>query len=160
MIDNTQNDVKTYINTFCKKHGLVKVLEMLHRGEDKYFSRKKFINLNFKSIEFLRDTADQSFYFHNNCVVEVTKYGITTRPYKDGEKALWRSQIIEKDFNYVEFVQPFDEAGRIDARQMKCEWAQFQALVSSNPDVTTDAKIANDRFYRPRYQLWLPGQWT
>lgn len=147
IINNNRNDVKTYINTFCKQHQLYKVLEMLHRGEDKYFARKKFINLNYKKIEFLTDTQDTSFYFHSNSVVEVTKHGITTRPYREGEKALWRSQIIDKPFTPVKLDFPVDDSGRYIAKEFKGEWARFQCLASSSPNKTIDAETANKRFY-------------
>ena len=148
LINKTRNDVKAYLNRFCNDHSIRSVLEMLHRGEDKYFNRSKFTNLNFKNLEFLKDTAATSYYFHKNCVVEVTKDGIRTRDYEQGEKCLWQSQIINRDFHRVETTYHYKESGHLDYTKLNCEFARYQALASSNPNRTeVDAKTANHRFY-------------
>lgn len=147
LINNHRNDVKTFINRFCKTNKLFSVLEMLHRGEDKYFARKKFINLNYKKIEFLKDTSTTSYYFHSNCVVEVTSDGVSTRPYKSGEKALWRSQIIDRPFTLDEPEYPVDAEGRHLPKEFKCEFARYQCLAASNPNKPVDVTTYNERFY-------------
>lgn len=149
IINKTRNDAKAFINKFCKDNRLGKVHEMLHRGEDKYFSRSKFTNLKSEKIEFLRDTAESSFYFHSNCMVEVSKRGIKTRPYKNGEKHLWRSQIIDKPFKQIDLEFGVDKDGRYIPEQMPCDWAKFQLVVSTNPNKAAkmDPKDVNYRFY-------------
>jgi len=149
IISKTRNDVKEHLNDYCEGNDLENVLEMLHRGEDKYFARSKFSNLKKRKIEFFKDTKDTSYHFHSNCVVECGKDGVTVRPYNKGEKALWASQINPRPFKRVSVM--LDKL--IDANYTKlqltdttCEFAQYQMLVSCKPDADVTDKVRMDRF--------------
>lgn len=147
MINNSRNDVKTHMNAYCKKNELSGVLEMLHRGQDKYFARKQFINIGFKQVDFLKDEKDVSYHFHSNCVVEVRAEGLTVRDYAFGEKSLWASQINPRPFIRVPIqtsIQNMNE--RITAESTNCEFAKYQILASCHPDANVTAEVANKRY--------------
>ena len=147
IINNTRNDVKVLLNRWCKQYSLFKVLEMLHRGQDKYFARKQFINLPYKEVNFLRDTKEVSYFYHKNCVVEVSAQGIHTRPYEAGEKAIWNSQRNAKDFTLTDITfEGETEKGLIDYSSIDCEFAQYMLLACSNPETTETAAIQKQRF--------------
>lgn len=60
--------------------------------------RKLKFGLEIKEIKFLKDSKDKSFFFFNNTVLEVSKNGINLVDYSDINGVVWRSNIIDKDF--------------------------------------------------------------
>lgn len=165
IINNTRNDLKAYMNQYCKDKKIFSVLEMLHRGQDKYFARKQFVNIGYKQIDFLKDTDEVSYHFHSNCVVECRATGVTVRDYKAGEKALWKAQINPRPFKREQVLLDItlqagnDKPGfkdqidclmntdvRLKAEMSACEIYQYQNLVSCHPDREVSAEIANKRF--------------
>jgi len=149
IISKTRNDVKEHLNDYCEGNDLENVLEMLHRGEDKYFARSKFSNLKKRKIEFFRDTKDTSYHFHSNCVVICGKGGVTVRDYAVGEKALWASQINPRPFKRTPVILEKVLKNGFDAISFKdtpCEFAQYQMLVSCRPDADVTDKVRMDRF--------------
>lgn len=146
MINNSRNDVKMQMNEYCKDQELDNVLEMLHRGQDKYFARKQFINIGYKKIDFLKDDKDVSYHFHSNCVVEVRAEGITVRDYSLGEKSLWASQINPRPFVRVPIETMLNIDDRISADNTNCEFAKYQILASCHPDTNVSADVANKRY--------------
>lgn len=145
-INDMRNDIKAHLNRFCREKKLYSVLEMLHRGQKNYFNRGQFINLEFKKIDFIRDTAEVSYHFHSNCVVEVRAEGITTREYKTGEKAIWQTLINPRPFTRKKIQTVFNPDDRIAAANTDCEFAKFQILASCHPDNNVTADVANKRF--------------
>ena len=157
MISKSRNDVKHYCNEYCKENELWNVLEMLHKGTDKYFARGQFVNIGYKQIEFFKDSKNVSFHFHNNGVVNCTKDGINFTEYEVGDKMLWKSQINNKNFKRVPVLfnnlNDLDTAtqGIIDIvtnvlndTKTPCIFAQYQICASSNPhknDVTIETKV-------------------
>lgn len=146
IINKNRNDVKTFMNRYCKEKKLLPPLEMLHRGQSKYFSREQFINLSYRDIDFLKDEKDVSYHFHSNCVVEVRAEGIHVRDYKFGEKCMWASQINPRPFTRREIKAGFNLDGRIRAEDTDCEFAKYQILVSCHPDSDVTADVANKRY--------------
>lgn len=66
-----------------------------------YFSD---INLNWiDAIELKtkRDTQNEAFIYFKNCFVKITKEDFETFDYSTLEKPIWRKQIIERVFDYV-----------------------------------------------------------
>jgi hypothetical protein len=146
IINKQRNDVKTELNRYCQGKKLLQPLEMLHRGQSKYFSREQFLNLGYRDIDFLKDEKDVSYHFHSNCVVEVRAEGIHVRDYKMGEKCMWASQINPRPFTRKEVKAGFDLGDRINAKDTDCEFAKYQILVSCHPDSDVTADVANKRY--------------
>lgn len=144
IITKFRNDIKQHLNAYCEENKLWDVLEMLHRGQDKYIARGQFVNLNYKKIDFMKDDKDVSYHFHINGVVECRKTGITFRDYETGEKMLWESQINPRPFTRTSIL--FDDLtdGDVTLKKIEniiiqyqhaaCVFAQFQILASSNPN--------------------------
>lgn len=146
IINKNRNDVKSEMNRYCKSQDFYDVLEMLHRGQSKYFSREQFINIGYREIEFNKDTKDVSYHYHSNCVVEARATGITVREYQDGEKCMWASQINPRPFIRHETQAGFTGEERILADDTECEFAKYQILASCHPKADVSADTANKRY--------------
>lgn len=161
IISKTRNDAKVHLNNWCKKNQCYNVLEMLHRGQDKYFARGQFVNLGYKAIDFFKDSKDVSYHFHSNGVVKCTKDGIEFREYETGEKMLWESQINPRPFTRKPIL--FNNLQDVEAasdsilknvetilsndNKIDCVFAQYQILASSNPHNTETSLVTRMQRY-------------
>jgi hypothetical protein len=74
------------------------VLEkVLMKGVNVYLSEPKLNALPFVEIDFLRDTADQGYFFFQNGFVVINADGWQLLPYADLPGSIWRSQICQRD---------------------------------------------------------------
>lgn len=82
--------------------------------------RRKLLNKNHKlfgetylefidpiRIEFMKDKYDRSFFFYENCFVEVTKDAIIPQSYENLGGTIWEKSKIKRDFRIVETETEF-----------------------------------------------------
>lgn len=76
--------------------------------QSKYFNENMMYNLNKgedDAVEFNNDTATVSYFYYRNCYVKVTKDGVEKKTYTELKKAIWREQILDRDFTPLESLQ-------------------------------------------------------
>lgn len=62
-----------------------------------------------EALIFLEDTKDKSFFFFNNCIVEVSKNAIKTLKYESiKSKYIWKDQILNRDFKELKIKDFID----------------------------------------------------
>ena len=86
------------------------VIEFVHKDKNlleaymnnPYLSSDKFLSLTLETLELktLRDTAKESFIPYKNGVLEVTRDTIDLVPYDEINCYIWKSQILDRDFEY------------------------------------------------------------
>jgi hypothetical protein len=139
--------MKDYVIDWCKESGERQVLEMLHKGGERYFNMNKLNGLSYKRLEFIKDVPNEANFFFRNCRVRVTSERIEALPYHAGIKTLWRTSIIDRDFSIAELSMPVDKSGWFDLDKFNCEMAKFIALVAHNPKKKdVPPLVAFDRF--------------
>lgn len=57
---------------------------------------------------FLQDERDAKYFTFRNCVVAITKHGVQTFDYKGITRLVWKSGIIDRDFEYTDSVGDFE----------------------------------------------------
>jgi hypothetical protein len=68
-----------------------------------FFNQKWLQQLSEHTTPILRDLKDKSFVVFKNCLVEITKNGIKTKPLNQLlNRCVWREQQIQRDFEYLE----------------------------------------------------------
>ena len=98
--------LKTQLNLLplmvTENHTIKDLKEVINKGIDSYISSSQ-IDLSFDVIELdtLKDTIDTSYFYFQNCYVKVTKEKIETLDYKTLNGIVWESQIIKRDYNYI-----------------------------------------------------------
>ncbi|MDP1763061.1 MAG: BT4734/BF3469 family protein [Sediminibacterium sp.] len=127
------HNIQDHLNQWCKSNNELGVLSMLRKGAKTYFALNQFDNLNYKTIEFAKDTHDTAFYYFRNGIAEVTERGIEFVEYKQHNKSIWRSQIIDHDFIPLPSDLPVTADDNIDFDAMPCEFAKFISRAASNP---------------------------
>jgi hypothetical protein len=111
------------------------VLEMMRRGAKSYFIPQIMEGLEYKQIEFGKDTATEAFFYFRNCIAKVTKEGTTTLPYTQSQQAIWASSMIQRDFKPVDLKLPMhNQAMAEPATFDTCEMARYILLVSHSPN--------------------------
>jgi len=82
-----------------------------YKNPSHYFNDKRLSLLNPKEIiEFNTDTNDCSFTYYKNGYVVCTKEGYKLHDYKELKKCIWKEQIINRDFKYLNFPE-YNDAG-------------------------------------------------
>lgn len=51
-----------------------------------------------KEIIYLEDTVDKAYFFYQNCIVEVSQFGIKQIDYKDNDKVVFKGSILKRDY--------------------------------------------------------------
>jgi hypothetical protein len=142
-------DMKDHVLTWLRKKEYDGVLEMMRRGAKSYFVPQIMEGLQYKAIEFGKDTQDEAFFYFKNFIVKVTKSGITTLPYTAAQQAIWASSMIQRDFKPIDLKLPLTPDGHAPIETFeKCEMAKYILLVSHSPhstEVITDEE-ASQRF--------------
>ncbi len=77
------------------------LLEVIYKGGEAYFSKSFFEFLDRKELDFLKDTVDTGFLAFRNGVVVVNKDSIRLTSYGQLKKCIWKSQVIEFDFEVI-----------------------------------------------------------
>lgn len=111
---------------------------ILRRGINNYIEKNKLDSLPIENVQWIEDTPTSSFYFFSNGFVEVSKDGITLKPYSEMKGCIWKSQIINhkfeivessklNDFSFVKFTRnictPFNTPKKVDESRyfaLKC----------------------------------------
>ncbi|CAZ98727.1 hypothetical protein [Zobellia galactanivorans] len=80
------------------------VLNMIMANEARLFRAKGVLEfLPTKKFNWLRATKDTAYFPFNNCIVEVVKNDVKTVSYDVlGDRVIWKSQIIDRDFELLE----------------------------------------------------------
>ncbi len=142
------HNIQDYLNSWCKTNHELGVLSMLRKGAKTYFAETQFFNLNYKQIEFARDTPSSAFFYFKNGIAEVTAEGIHFSAYKEQKKSIWRSQIIDHEFMPLSNDLPTKRDGEIDLEALDCEFAKFISRAASNPNnKTVDEAVRVKRFF-------------
>lgn len=142
------HNIQDHLNKWCKENEQLGVLAMLRKGAKTYFAGPQFVNLNYKHIEFARDTPTSAFFYFKNGLAEVTKDGINFHEYKQYNKAIWQSQIIDHDFVPVNSDVPYTVDGsNIDFDSFECEFARFISRAASNPKNTEVSSTIREHRY-------------
>lgn len=79
-----------------------KILSALIKSTMVLFSDNNLQYLPYIDVDFKKDTSDSAYYYYKNCVVEVKKTQINTFSYNDFSGKIWKSQIINREFNQTE----------------------------------------------------------
>jgi len=131
-IIHMKDHVFNWLRTGVKEAG---VLEMMRRGAKSYFIPQIMEGLEYKTIEFGKDTATEGFFYFKNCIARVTRDGINTLPYTESQKAIWASSMIQRDFTPIDLKLPLNNLQFADAATFdKCEMARYILLVSHSPN--------------------------
>lgn len=93
-----QNLIDTTIK-YLKFKGADSALETFMRGVSTYTQPKKLLLLPLIEIESDRDLPETSYFYFRNAYVEVTKGSIQIKQYETLKKNVWKSRIIDKEFN-------------------------------------------------------------
>ena len=108
-------DLPTKVFTFSIKDGEVEksvtgkmIQNVFYRNINAYFSQTLERLRPYDKIVIQQDTKTQKFLYFNNTVVEVSKQGIKTIPYKNLPGNIWKSSIILRDFYYTETKGDFE----------------------------------------------------
>jgi hypothetical protein len=137
------------------------VLKFLESLEDMavydfYAEKTKLAKEDFLSLlpsitpNFMKDGKDFSYIYYKNCVVKVTKTGIEQIPYTELEGLIWDNQVINRDFNEIDFsdceFKKFisNVSGGDDKRQIAMESTIGFLLHSYKPSDFCPAVILND----------------
>ena len=112
-LPDTINDVPTTL-----------VIEYFIRTSDKNYKPTILAHLNAKRIVWNRDDRHSAWFFFRNTAVKVTKSAIDLVPYTDIPHAVWKTQIIDREYTHIDN----------DDELMSGVFARFLALVASGSD--------------------------
>ncbi|HOJ06770.1 MAG: hypothetical protein HND40_00195 [Ignavibacteriota bacterium] len=125
-LEKIKDNLIAYIKHYYQKNAFNKreLLNELYSRSGYYFGRKLIECIPSINLEVIRDKQDEAYYYFNNGFVKVTKdEGIRLYDYSELEGRIWKSQIIQRDFNrvnderksvYEQFL--FNVAGKSDDR--------------------------------------------
>jgi hypothetical protein len=112
------NELENLPQQISKNFTKIDLHKLLINGASGYFQKDKY-SIAFKIIDYtpFKDSETTSYFFFNNCYVEVTNSYILQKDYKDFDGLIWDSQVINhnftklidyndyRDFDFVEFVK-------------------------------------------------------
>jgi len=108
--ETNTNDLKNFVlnqldylpEQVSKNFNKDQLHKLLINGASVYFHKDKY-SIVFKIINFtpFKDSETTSYYFFNNCYVEVTDCYILRKDYKDFDGLIWDSQIINHNFSIL-----------------------------------------------------------
>lgn len=104
IIDTFIDYINQYGDNFNDGEGILRdaLINKLYAGVGTYFSEKvlKLMKLDHE-IQFQEDEKDCSYFYYRNGYVRVTAENIKLYKYKNLEKAVWKNQILNRDFKEV-----------------------------------------------------------
>lgn len=103
------------------------VWEMLLRGASRYFNASVLHGIREKELTFKRDTADQAFLFFKNCYIAISKEKITSHDYKELDAHVWHTQVIKKDFKFID-------------TNLQCDFAQFIIRATVGKEINSSSE--------------------
>lgn len=77
------------------------VIEYFIRTSDKNYKPAILAHLNAKKIVWNRDDRNSAWFFFKNTAVKVTKQAIDLVPYTDIPHAVWKTQIIDRNYTHI-----------------------------------------------------------
>ena len=110
--NNIKDFVLSYLDNKCEDSSVWNFF-----ADNTRFFKEDFLSLLPDiEINFIEDTAEDSFLFYKNVTVHVTKDEINTIEYEDLDGWVWDEQIIERDY--------------IKKKESNCDFRQFIGHVS------------------------------
>lgn len=86
-------------NSHFNKDG---VINAVMKASNVLFSDQQLEFLQTKSLDFNKDTKNETFIYFKNCIVKVDKNNIELIDYGELNKAIWKKSIINRNFKKVE----------------------------------------------------------
>jgi hypothetical protein len=93
-----EKDIKDFVIEWIEDNQCDEGVFNLMTGNLKFFKRDYLSLLKSKPIDVLKDTKDECYLFYKNCIVKVTKDNKEIISYSDVNMAIWRDQVINRDY--------------------------------------------------------------
>jgi hypothetical protein len=93
-----EKDIKDFVIDWIEENQCDEGVFNLMTGNLKFFKRDYLSLLKSKPIDVLKDTKDECYLFYKNCIVKVTKDNKEVISYSDVNMAIWRDQVINRDY--------------------------------------------------------------
>jgi hypothetical protein len=97
-----EKDIKDFVIKYILENNIPEAVFNMLTGNLKFFKREYLSLLDSKEIKTMKDTKDECFLFYRNCIVKVTKDKKETLSYQDCEISIWKRQVINRDYKYVD----------------------------------------------------------
>jgi hypothetical protein len=98
VLNELENLPQQITNNFNKEQ----LHEVLSKQAKSLFDNSKYaINFQILDIKLFKDSESASYYFFNNCYIEVIKDSIIQKDYKDFDGLIWDSQVINHNFSIL-----------------------------------------------------------
>ncbi|MEZ5047498.1 MAG: hypothetical protein R2831_10955 [Chitinophagaceae bacterium] len=81
------------------------VREMFRRGAKNYCSINLLEGLEYEKPIFKKDTEKNAFVYFKNKYLSISKAGITEHSYNELESFIWKKQVIEFDYQNIDYAQ-------------------------------------------------------
>lgn len=167
--NNVVSDVN---NVIIKDYVLNYVQEKINKGWVKKLVKEKVITsaktifsdatlecLHTLNLDFVKDTKEKSYFFYDNCLVEVTKTKIIGKPYNELKGFIWERQKVNRKFRRgntdTVFVKFLMNICRKDTKRLYALSSAIGYLLHryKNPTVTKaiifiDEKLSENAFGR------------
>ena len=97
----TPTDITDFVYEYLKENAPDEVCNIFVK-KIMHFQSNPFLSLipTFNG-KFVEDNRDKAFFFYTNCWVSVTDEGITSFSYSELEGYIWKTQIINRTYNFV-----------------------------------------------------------
>jgi len=93
-----EKDIKDFVLDWVEENKCDEGVFNLMTGNLKFFKREFLSLIKSKEIKTLKDTKDECYLFYKNCIVKVTKDKREIISYNDVDLAVWKDQIIDRDY--------------------------------------------------------------
>ena len=100
-----EKDIKDFVLDWIEDNDCSDGVFNLMAGNLKFFKRDFLSMLRTNEIKALKDNKENCYLFYKNCIVRIDKNGKTILSYQDQKMAVWKDQVIDRDF------QPCDHHG-------------------------------------------------
>jgi len=106
------------------------IQEKLYKGIESYFSRKILARLTLsKPLSFIQDTKEAGYLFFKNACIVVTGDSIRSVPYNLVEGNIWKNQIIQRNFESLDF-----QSKNVDNICQTSAFAKFVYLICGSQE--------------------------
>lgn len=102
LIDNTsEEEIKDFVLEYLEKIGDMSVYNFF-ADKTRFFKEDFLTMLSHVDVYFVSDEKDTSYLYYRNCAVKATCKDITIVDYLDLGGYVWKDQVIDRDFSFVE----------------------------------------------------------
>ena len=102
LIDNTsEEEIKDFVLEYLEKVGDMSVYNFF-ADKTRFFKEDFLTMLSHVDVYFVSDEKDTSYLYYRNCAVKATCKDITIVDYLDLGGYVWKDQVIDRDFSFVE----------------------------------------------------------